>query len=67
MRRASLVFLGISLAIAPIAASASERAPAAMSQDENLTRSPVLTIVLVAIVFGALIFLLTKGDNPTSP
>jgi len=67
MRSALLIFLSTALAIAPLAATAAERTSAVVPEGENLNRSPMLVIVLVAFFLGGLVILLSNKDNPTSP
>jgi hypothetical protein len=55
------------LAVAPVSAGAMERTPAPLEDSEELGRSPILTIVLIAALLGALILVVSDSDNPVSP
>lgn len=67
MRSILVAIMTAGLVIAPISATAAARTTAPVDESEHLKGSPILVIVLIALILGALVVALSDSTDPVSP
>jgi len=67
IREVLALCVSASLIAAPFGASAADRVSAPVNEAEELRGSPIIMVLVAAIVAGLIVVLMNGDDQPTSP